>query len=199
MFGKDSATVGSAPNADVVLNGPGIGPSHARIVKQNNQLHFIDHGQGPSFANGAPVAPNQPIPFDFRTAFAVGQVTVPLSHPAIVAMLFSKGNVPPPQPGHVVIGREAARSTLVISHTAVSSQHATVMLDRMMVVDSGSTSGTYLMGQQIPKNQPVPIDPNGVIAFGPVPVPVSLLMQFAQQPHAAPQAAGGPPVPTGQQ
>ena len=45
----------------------------------------------------------------------------------------------------------------------------------MMVVDHGSTSGTYVGGQRIPPNQPVPLDPNGVVAFGPVPVPVSLL------------------------
>ena len=81
---------------------------------------------------------------------------------------------------------DAARATLVVAQGAVSSQHATVMLDRMMVVDHGSTSGTYLVGQQIPANQPVPIDPNGIIAFGPVPVPVSLLMQIAQSSAGAP-------------
>src|SRR5262249_29537633 len=77
---------------------------------------------------------------------------------------------------------------LVIGNSAVSAHHATVMMDRMMVQDDGSTSGTYVGGQRIPPNQPVPLDPNGVVAFGPVPVPVSLLGQLAQ----AFAGAGGP-------
>ena len=195
-FGKEQVTIGSAPGNDVVLQG--IAPQHARIVKQGGQLVFLDNGQGPTTANGAPVAPNQPVPFDFRTAFTLGQVTLPLSHPAIVLMTMSRGNASAPR-GHLIVGREAATATLVIGSGAVSGTHATVMMDRMMVTDHQSTSGTYVGGQRIPPNQPVPIDPNGVIAFGPVPVPVSLLGQIAQAagggaPLGAP--AGGPAAPS---
>ena len=179
QLGKEAVTIGSDPQSDVVLQGPGVAPQHARIVKQNGALFFIDAGVAPSFANGAPAPPQQPIPFDFRTQFAVGQVPVPLTHPAIVAMLMSPGQVQPAR-GHIVVGREASRASLVIAHNSVSGQHATVMLDRMMVADDGSTSGTYVNGQQIPQKQPVPLDPNGVVAFGAVPVPVILLQQIAQ-------------------
>jgi len=178
-FGKEQVTIGSAPGNDVVLQGPGVAPQHARIVKQGGHLVFLDNGAGPSTANGAPLAPNQPAPFDFRTQFAVGQVQVPLSHPAIVLMVMARGSASAP-PGHLVVGREAASASLVIGNSAVSATHATVMMDRMMVQDSGSTSGTYVGGQRIPANQPVPLDPNGVVAFGPVPVPVSILGQLAQ-------------------
>jgi len=191
---RDQITVGSAPNADVVLQGPAVAPMHARIVKQQGQLFFVDLGQGPSFANGAPVAPQQPVPFDFRTIFAVGQINVPLAHPAIVSMLVSQGQLPNVPRGQLVVGRDPVRASLVLSHGAVSSQHATVMLDRMMVQDHGSTSGTYVGGQKIPPNQPVPIDPNGVIAFGPVPVPVALLAQLAQQGTIATPAPAAPPT-----
>jgi pSer/pThr/pTyr-binding forkhead associated (FHA) protein len=201
-LGREQITLGSAPGNDVVLQGPGVGPQHARIVKQNGQLFYVDQAQGPSFANGAPVAPQQPVPFDFRTQFTAGQgVPVPLSHPAIVSMLMSPGQVQAPR-GQVIVGREPSRASLAIGHGAVSGQHATVMLDRMMVMDHGSTSGTYVGGQRIAPNQPVPIDPNGVIAFGPVPIPVSLLAQLAQGAavlgHAAPLqpavvAGHGPP------
>lgn len=190
-FGKEQISIGSAPGNDVVLQGPGIGPQHARIVKQAGQLVFLDNGQGPSLANGAPVAPNQPVPFDFRTSFVVGQVTVPLSHPAIVLMTMARGNAQAPR-GHLVVGREAQAASLVIGSTAVSGQHATVMMDRMMVTDHQSTSGTYVAGQRIPPNQPVPLDPNGVVAFGPVPVPVSLLAQLAQAFAGGPVGAGAP-------
>ncbi|MBX3218507.1 MAG: FHA domain-containing protein [Labilithrix sp.] len=186
-FGKEQLSLGSAPDNDVVLQGPGVAPRHARLVKQGANLMFIDGGAAPSFANGAPVQPNQPVPFDFRTQFSLGQVPVPLSHPAIVMMIMSRGQASGP-PGHVLVGREASTSSLVIGSSAVSSTHATVMMDRMMVQDSGSTSGTYVGGARITPNTPVPLDPNGVVAFGPVPVPVSLLGQIAQA------LGGGAPI-----
>ncbi len=186
-LGKEQVTIGGAPDNDIVLQGPGVAPHHARIVRQNGQLFFVHAGAGACFANGAPVPPEQPVPFDFRTQFIAGQVPVPLAHPAIARMILSPGALQVPR-GHVVVGREAARASLVIGNAAVSANHATLMLDRMVVVDSGSTSGTYVGGQRIPPNQPVPVDPNGIIAFGPVPVPVALLMEYAQA------AAGGAPA-----
>jgi ABC-type multidrug transport system ATPase subunit/pSer/pThr/pTyr-binding forkhead associated (FHA) protein len=197
-FGKEQVTIGSAPDNDVVVQAPGVAPHHARVVKQNGQLFYVDLGAGPSTANNAPIAPQQPVPFDFRTVFAMGGVPVPLAHPALCSMIMSPGQLQAPR-GQVVVGRDAARASLVISHGAVSGQHATVMLDRMMAVDHGSTSGTWVAGRQLPANQPTPIDPNGVVAFGPVPVSVALLGQIAQGAMAgapvgpaAPVAAIGP-------
>lgn len=187
-FGSEQISIGSAPGNDVVLQGPGVAPQHARIVKQGTGLVFIDGGAGQSFANGAPALPNQPVPFDFRTTFTLGQATLPLSHPAIVLMTMSRGQKTAP-PGHLVVGREPSAASLVIGNPAVSGAHAIVMMDRMMVQDTGSTSGTYVGGQRIPANQPVPLDPNGVVAFGPIPVPVSLLGQLAQA-----FAGGGAPA-----
>src|SRR5271165_3952068 len=193
-FGKDQVTIGSAPDNDVVLAAPGVAPHHARIVQQNGQLSFIDLGAGPTTANGAPVPPNHPVAFDFRTVFALAGVAVPLAHPAICMMIASPGQLQV-QPGQIVVGRDAARASLVLTHGAVSGQHATVMLDRMMVVDHGSTSGTWVAGRQIPPNQPSPLDPNGIVAFGPVPVPVSVLGQIAQ--GRAPMASAPAHAPVG--
>ena len=196
-FGKEQISIGSAPDNEVVLQGPGVAPRHARIAKQNGQLVFFDAGAGASTANGAPIAPNQPVPFDFRTQFVIGGtgigngVAVPLSHPAIVLMTMARGSFTAP-PGHLVIGREAASASLVIQNSAVSANHATVMMDRMMVQDAGSTSGTYVAGQRIPPNTPTPLDLYGVVAFGPIPVPVSLLGQLAQ---AFAGGAAGAPAP----
>ncbi len=197
-FGKEQVSIGSAPDNDVVLAAPGVAPHHARILRRDGHLVFVDLGAGPSTANGAPLAPQQPAAFDFRTVFAVGGVPVPLAHGAICTMLMAPGQMQPP-PGQVVVGRDAARASLVIAHGAVSGQHATVMLDRMMVVDHGSTSGTWVAGRQIPPNQPSPLDPNGIVAFGPVPVPIGVLAQFtqggalAQVPPLAGPAAHAPP------
>ena len=190
---NDQVSIGSAPDNDVVLVGPGVAPRHAQIVRRDGQLFFMDLGGGatPSTANAAPIAPRQPVAFDFRTVFAVGGVAVPLAHPAICTMIMSPGDLAVPS-GHVVVGRDAARASLVIAHAAVSGQHATVMLDRMMVVDHGSTSGTWIAGRQVPANQPTPLDPNGIVAFGPVPVPVRVLAQAAS-PSATPGGAQHPP------
>jgi ABC-type multidrug transport system ATPase subunit/pSer/pThr/pTyr-binding forkhead associated (FHA) protein len=177
-FGKDQVAIGSAPDNDVVIATAGVAAHHARIVRQGGQLFFVDLGAGATTANNTPVPPQQPVPFDFRTVFTVGGVPVPLAHAAICTMIMSAGQLQP-QRGHVVVGRDAARASLVIGHGAVSGQHATVMLDRMMAVDHGSTSGTWVGGRQLPPNQPAPIDPNGVVAFGPVVVPVAVLVAIA--------------------
>ena len=176
-FGPEQIGVGSAEDNAIVV--PGAAPHHARILLQNGALVLIDLGAGGTAANGAPVPPGQMAPFDFRTMFAVNGQPIPLSHPALLLLIMARGAQPAP-PGHLIIGREPTRASLVLHNPAVSGQHATVMLDRMMVVDHGSTSGTYLDGQRIPQNQPVPIDPRGVIAFGPVPVPVGLLIDMLQ-------------------
>ena len=177
-LGKDQVAIGSAPDNDVVIATAGVAPHHARLVRQGGQLFFVDLGAGASTANNAPVQPQQPVPFDFRTVFTVGGVPVPLAHAAICTMVMSPGQIQA-QRGQVVVGRDGARASLVIAHNAVSGQHATVMLDRMMAVDHGSTSGTWVGGRQLPPNQPTPIDPNGVIAFGPVVVPVAVLVAVA--------------------
>jgi ABC transport system ATP-binding/permease protein len=198
-FGKQTIVLGSAPSCDIVLNGPGVAPAHARIVHSGGgQLLLLDAGAGPTTANGQPVPPGGQVPFDFRTTFALGSVAVPLNHPAIILMLMARGSNPAP-PGQLVIGREPSRATLVIHHPSVSSQHATVMLDRMMVIDHQSTSGTWVGPNRIPPSAPTAIDPNGVVAFGPVPVPVSLLIQLGQAfngaPIAVPPTAGNAPLP----
>lgn len=196
-FGKQTIVIGSAPGCDIVLSGPGVAPEHASIVLQNGQLVFVDGGVGPSFAGGQPVPARGSVPFDLRTPFVCGQVPVPLTHPAIALMLMERGAVAAP-PGHLIVGRDPAKATLAIRHASVSSRHATVMLDRMMVVDEQSTSGTYLGSGRLQPGVPTPLDPNGVVAFGPVVVPVPLLVQLAHalagQP-AQPRVAAQPAAP----
>jgi ABC-type multidrug transport system ATPase subunit/pSer/pThr/pTyr-binding forkhead associated (FHA) protein len=195
-LGKEQITLGSAPDNDVVLQGPGVAPHHARIVKRDGQLVFCDLAAGPSFANGVPLGAGHTAPFDFRTTFNLGQVPFPMGHPAIVAMLLHPGQLSVPR-GQIVLGREASRASWVIAHPTVSAQHATIMLDRLMVVDHGSTSGTWVSGQRIAANQPTPLDPNGAVSFGPVTIGVGLLIQLSQEvsPASPGQAAAAWPLP----
>jgi ABC transport system ATP-binding/permease protein len=197
-LGKTLISIGSAPGCDVVLAGPGVSPEHARITKQPGGLVFVDLGVGPSFANGAPVARGASLPFDFHTQFAVGQVPVPNAHSAIARMLMHRGDLAP-QPGQIVLGRENPHCHVVLENPSVSARHATVTLNPLTVTDHGSTTGTWVGRNRLPANQPVPLDPNSVLAVGPVPVPVAVLLQLAQEIAAAGAfpAASALPVPAG--
>ncbi len=196
-FGKQTILVGTAPTCDIVLGGEGIAPEHARIVHQGGgKLVLVPNAPGIT-ANGQPVQPGTEAAFDLRTQFFAGQSPIPLNHPAITLMLMAQGGFSAP-PGQIVIGRDPSRASLVVGHPSVSSQHATVLLDRMMIIDHNSTSGTYVGPQRIAPGQPTPLDPNGIIAFGPVPVQVPLLMRLSQalrEQPAQPQAQAQPAQP----
>src|SRR5215471_8801283 len=163
-FGKQNLVIGSAPHCDVVLAGDGVQPEHARIVHQGGGKLVFVCGAGVCSANGRQLSPGEGAPFDLKTQFFVGRMAVPLHHPAITLALMTTGTLMPP-PGQIVIGRDPSRASICLQHPSVSSQHATVILDRMMVIDHSSTSGTYVGTQRIPAGTPTPIDPNGVIAF----------------------------------
>ena len=196
-FGKQSITIGSGPGCDIQLGGPGVAPEHARLQHGGDgQLVFIDSGAGQSFANEQPLAPGTPVPFDFRTQFRVGQTPVPNAHPAISLMVMQKGNAPI-TPGAVTFGRDPARANIVLQHGSVSGAHATIGLQPLSVTDVGSTSGTWLGQERLIPNTPRNVEPNALVAMGPVPVPIGLVQQLAQALGAAPpsgaqQAAAAP-------
>jgi ABC transport system ATP-binding/permease protein len=189
-FGKQTLIIGSAPNADIRLGGPGVMPEHARIVHQGSGvLVFVDAGAGQSVANGAAMAPGSSVPFDFRTQFMVGQVPVPNAHPAISLMLLQRGNAPVTA-GSVVFGRDPEKANLVLTHPSVSSQHATVSLNPLSVMDHGSTSGTWLGQVRLEPHQARALDPQAMVAFGPVPIAVGLIYQLAQALGSVPAQPG---------
>src|SRR5687768_5497504 len=140
-FGKQTITIGSAPNSDIRLGGPGVAPEHARIEHRGaGNLVFVDTGSGQTLANGAAIAPGTSMPFDLRTQFVVGQAPVPATHPAIALMLMEKGNSPLTQ-GLISFGRDPARNNIVINHANVSSHHGTISLNPLSVLDHNSTAG----------------------------------------------------------
>ena len=183
-FGKQNLTVGSLPTCDIVLSGDGIAQEHARIVHLGGGKLLFVCGAGVAHAGGQPLQPGQQAPFDLRTQFTVGpgQVPIPLHHPAITLALMATGMLAAP-PGQLILGRDPTKASIVIQHPSVSSQHATVIVDRMMVIDHSSTSGTYVGSSRIPAGAPTPIEVGAILAFGPVPVQVQLLVRLAQAPR----------------
>jgi ABC-type multidrug transport system ATPase subunit/pSer/pThr/pTyr-binding forkhead associated (FHA) protein len=205
-IGKQSITIGSAPDCDIHLQRPGVAPIHARIVHQGGgQLVFVDAGAGPSSAGGQPLASGASAAFDFRTPFQVAGVTVPLVHPAITAMLMAQGQLPPDKT-KIVLGRDAQRCHVVLQHPNVSGLHATINVNPLSITDNGSTSGTWLGQRRLPANETTALDANSLLVLGPIPLPGALLTQLVQavsgaggfqtavaQAFTPPGAAGTPP------
>ncbi|MFT3769902.1 MAG: FHA domain-containing protein [Minicystis sp.] len=187
-FGKQNLTVGSLPTCDIVLTGDGVQPEHARIVHLGGGKLLFVCGPGVAHAGGRQMVPGEQAAFDLRTQFTVGagQVPIPLHHPAITLALLATGTLAAP-PGQIIIGRDPSKASIVIQHPSVSSQHATVIVDRMLVIDHSSTSGTYVGTTRIPSGTPTPIEANAILAFGPVPVQVQLLSRLAQAAAAMPR------------
>src|SRR6188768_2978436 len=200
-FGKSTILIGSAPHCDIRLGAPGVAPEHARIEHRGGgSLVFIDGGAGPSFANGAPLAPGASAPFDFHREFAVGQAPVPKAHPAITLMLLERGKAPF-TPGQMLFGRDPARTNIAIHHPNVSGLHATFALNPLTVTDHNSTSGTWLNQQRLAPSQAHAFDPRSFVALGPVAVPADLVLHLAgllagAAPGTSSAAVAGPlPLP----
>jgi ABC-type multidrug transport system ATPase subunit/predicted component of type VI protein secretion system len=188
-FGKQTLVIGSHPQCDIVLQGAGVAPEHARIVNQGGgKLVLTNIGSGPTFVDGRPMAAGESESFDFRHQFRIGDVALPLDHPAITASLMAVGQEPL-QPGRFLIGRDPARVSLVLGHPSVSSLHCTVAFDRGAVIDHDSTSGTYVNGARLQGSQPTPLPSQGSIYLGPVPVRVDVLQQVALAMQAGGAAA----------
>jgi ABC transport system ATP-binding/permease protein len=196
-IGKSLVTLGSGPNCDIRLGGGSVAPEHARIVHDGQgHLAFVDLGAGPSSMNGTPIAPQSQHPFDFSAQFIVGHAPVPNTHPAIVAMLMQVGRLPP-VPGQLVVGRDPERVHLVIQHPNVSGVHAVLTVNPPSIVDAGSTAGTFIGGARLATSQPVPLDPNGLLALGPLPILATTLLQCAPPQGGAPMGAQPMPAPAG--
>ena len=89
-FGKQNLTVGSLPSCDIVLQGDGVMPEHARIIHLGGGKLIFVCGPGLAYANGRPLRPGEQAPFDLRTQFTLGaaQIPVPLQPSGLALDLF---------------------------------------------------------------------------------------------------------------
>jgi len=67
----------------------------------------------------------------------------------------------------LLIGR-SARANFVIDHDSVSRNHARFLLDRgtLCLEDLDSMNGTWVDGQKLEANAPVPLKPGGIVEIG---------------------------------
>jgi ABC transport system ATP-binding/permease protein len=180
-FGKQTITIGSSADCDIVLVEPGVAPVHARIVNQGDQLLFVDAGLGETFANWQRVPQGSIHPFDFRTLFVVGQTQVPNLHPALTLMLMQRGALAPAS-DHLVFGIDPARAHVVIRHASVSDPHLTIDVVTLTALDHGSHAGTWLLDHRLVAGERTKLEPGCHVLVGVVPLPLALVQALA---HAA--------------
>jgi ABC-type multidrug transport system ATPase subunit/pSer/pThr/pTyr-binding forkhead associated (FHA) protein len=173
-IGKGILLIGSDPACDIVLRGSGVLLRHAEIHNERGELVFVNGHAGASSADGRALAPGERVPVDFRAAFVVGDVPLPLEHTAITKSIMTRGQLAP-TPGQLVLGRDSAQVSFVVNHSSVSALHCRIDLGAETITDASSTSGSYIGGQRLPPQSPVPLPDTGVVHLGAVPVAVSLI------------------------
>jgi hypothetical protein len=67
----------------------------------------------------------------------------------------------------LLVGR-SARANFVIEHDSVSRNHARFLLDKgvLCLEDLDSMNGTWVDGQRLEANAPVPLKPGGIVEIG---------------------------------
>ena len=147
LLDKTSLRVGSAADCELRLGGPGVAAHHARIELHDGSLVVIHEGEGTTTVDGESLAAGVPKKFSLRSEVKVGDVAVPLSHPALSLLLMTGGNAPP-DPTGMLVGRDANRCHIVIQHQSVSGLHARVTINPLTITDLGSSSGTWVGQEQ---------------------------------------------------
>jgi ABC transport system ATP-binding/permease protein len=187
-FGKQSISIGSSPSSDIRLGGPGVQPTHARIERKPNGSLVLINGSGSTRAAGEALGPNEERSFDFITSFTLGEgAALPLTHPALTLMLLSRGQAPPGS-GEIRFGRDPARNDIVVQHPIVSGQHASLSRSPLSITDRGSSSGTFVDQDRLPRDVARLLPSGAIVRLGPVPFLVSLLEELSR---ALPAAAAG--------
>jgi ABC-type multidrug transport system ATPase subunit/pSer/pThr/pTyr-binding forkhead associated (FHA) protein len=197
VFGKQSINIGSGPTCDIRLGGPGVNALHARIErKETGGLVLINLEGSTSRVESRPLGPGEEHGFDFRTPFTLGEATpLPLAHPAITGLLLSRGQLSA-HSGPLRFGRDPVQNDVVVQHSNVSGQHATLSRAPLAITDNGSTSGTWLGKERLVRGSPHPLGPGAVVALGPVPFTLTLLEELvAAFPEGAAPAAFAPAAP----
>jgi len=181
VLGRQTVRIGSSPECEVVLPSPGVPEVAATVVHHGHgRLSFLAESSGTCSMDGQPLEAGVAVPLNFQSRFMVGTTPIPLLDPRICTMVMARGQLRLTADA-MIIGRDPGRCHLVVNSPAVSSCHATVHFPGPRVVDHSSTSGTWLDGVRLAPDEEVELPPQGVLAMGPMPVPVGLLLELHQE------------------
>ncbi len=196
-LGRSSLLLGTSPECDVQVSGHGIAPRHAELFVRGGELIVLDLGAGQTVADGRVVAPGERRALTLRSELRLGETPVSLAHPAVCELFLARGDAAS-APGSYVLGRDPARSDVVVAQASVSGAHARVEAAPLSIVDLGSSSGTWVGATRLQPNVPHPLVESDLVSLGPVVVTATLLRDLATrlaqgaQGQRAPQSAASP-------
>lgn len=191
QLGKKSIVVGSHPDSDIRLGGPGVAPQHLTIeCTHDSQVQLVACPSAATQVGDQLLQVGKPQLLDFRTPVVLGAATaLPMTHPALAPLFFRPGQHRSAD-GTVQIGRDPARCDLVVSHSNVSGVHAQVQRKPLSVTDLDSTSGTWLDKQRIAARNPHQLLPETLVEFGPIAITGQTLDELASASQSTPVDAG---------
>lgn len=173
-LGRQTIRIGSAEEAEVQV--PGTAPLAATLVHLGEgQLRLLVEAEDVVTQDGRPLEFGSSHVFDFKTRFELTGSELDLGHAAICAMVLSRGYLPAAE-HEVVIGRDPERCHLVLPSRGVSARHGTLSLEPLAFIDHGSTSGTFLSGERLPPEVETPVSATALLALGPLPLPIALVL-----------------------
>lgn len=184
-------------NADVLLPEGTISRWHAQITLEEDRLLVEDLGStnGTAVA-GAPVRPGAPASAYNGDTIKFGSVTLTVTlpgggaRPAALAppapdeapqgprlgtIRLSDGSEQPLLAGVTTIGRRST-NRVVLPDPFASGAHAEIRAEegKVVMVDLGSTNGTFIAGERIAPQTPIPVTDGLTITFGKTPLTFQL-------------------------
>ncbi len=122
------------------------------------------------------------------------QEVPPLQMPELPSLVDAAGNVYPLRPGVNTVGR--LNADVLLSDPSVSRSHARIIVQNgaITIEDVGSTNGTFVNGQKLTPQVPVPLVDGAEIAFGGTKLTLRMPGTAPAQPAAEPALAASEPV-----
>lgn len=205
-------------SCDVVIPHPTVSRRHAQVTLENGAVRVEDlgstngtrvSGRRLSPGESTPVASGQTVRFgNVELTLAVpGALAVPPSaavgEPAVAAappsdraepvayLVGADGTEHPLFAGVNSIGRRSANQ-IPLADPFMSGQHAEIRIEEggIVLVDIGSTNGTFVDGVRVAHHQPIPLADGSAWTMGKTPVTLRLAGGDGDESLPAPEGAG---------
>lgn len=180
-------------NADILLAEGTISRRHAQVTLEEDRLLVEDLGStnGTAVA-GAPVRPGAPASAYQGDTVKFGSVTLTVSLPGggarpaalappspaeepagprLGAIRLPDGTEQPLLEGVTTIGRRST-NRIVLADPFASGAHAEIRAESgsVVLVDLGSTNGTFIAGERVAPQNPIPVTEGLTVTFGKTPL-----------------------------
>jgi pSer/pThr/pTyr-binding forkhead associated (FHA) protein len=174
--------VGRDPDNDIILDYATVSGRHARITVKSGKAHIEDLSSTNGIAIGNPGNKVRAAPLHPNDVVYFGSLPVPAGHLFKgVAESTNKPQSVPFRGKPIVLGRDADCDK-ILDLPMISGRHARLWQDgkRIMIEDLGSTNGTFVNGERIPR--PTAILAGDLIGLGSLLLALEVLNREGEAP-----------------